>query len=117
MPKTQKDNEYSFDHSVQRFKERYNRELVLKNYQNWCKNAKDAISGKTIDDMTILSKQKVNNTNTSYVIHYKLLIDAHDKLPTDMYFVYETERDTITTFLPPDSIKPEKMTKFTKPKK
>ena len=117
MPKTKKDNNYSFDHSVQRFKERYDRELILKNYQSWCKNAKDAIGGKTIDNMTILSKQKVNDMNTSYVIHYRSLVDIYDKLPTDIYFVYETERDTITTFLPPDSIKPEKMTKFAKTKK
>lgn len=116
MPKTKKDNNYSFDHSVQRFKERYDRELTLKNYQNWCKNAKDVINGKTIDDMIIISKQKVNDMNTSYVIHYKLLIDIHDKSHTDIYFVYETERDTITTFLPPDSIKPEKITKFAKSK-
>ncbi len=117
MSKTKKTNNYSFDHSVQRFKERYDRELVLKNYQNWCKHAKDIIGGKIIDNMAILSKQKVNDANISYTIHYKSLIDMHDKLLTDIYFVYETERDTITTFLPPNSIKPEKITKFAKSKK
>jgi len=100
MPKTLRDNNYSFDHSVQRFKERYDKELTLKDYQFWCKCAKELINGKVFDDMIILSAQKASSTNMSYVIYYKLSYD--------LYFVYETERDTITTFLPPNSIKSKK---------
>lgn len=103
MPKTTKDNDYSYAHSVQRFNERYGKDLTLKDYQDWCKSAKQLINGCSVNDMTIISKQIVNQKNTSYVIHYKLSYD--------LYFVYETERDTITTFLPPDSIKPHKLKK------
>lgn len=115
MPKTDKNPDYSFDHCVQRVKERYGQDLTLKQYNEWNKSLQlwvktngDAIKftkGKqtveyngiiTLSNIMPLSKIKINDKNISYTFKY---VDS-DSI---YYLVFETERNCITTFLPPKS--------------
>jgi hypothetical protein len=95
MPKTIKDTMYSFNHSVQRFKERYDKDLTLKQYNLWNDSIKNVCNdNKSNENIKIISKTKVNNNNTSYTVQL---------IKENIYMVFETERNTITTFLPRSS--------------
>jgi hypothetical protein len=103
MPKTKRDSAYSVDHSLQRYKERYGKELDLQEYNLWNDMAKSFINNdKKNENISTVSKIKVNDKNTSYT----LKIINKDEI---IYAVFETERNTITTFLPPMSIPIKKM--------
>jgi len=89
MPKTYKDINYSLMHSLQRFEERYNQKISINQYYNLVKQARTFIA----QNKNIKSKSVVSNLNVQYVITMEL----DNK---EIWVVFETERDTITTFLP-----------------
>lgn len=89
MPKTNRDNNYSKEHSQQRFFERYGKIINDKEYELMVNSVRKMID----NNINIRSKNKASKTNTQYVIQTK--IENQDILA-----VFETERNTITTFLP-----------------
>lgn len=97
MPKTIKDSTYSFNHSLERYSQRYNETLTLKQYNLWNDSVKNVVNNnKTNENIKIISKTKVNNNNVSFTIQL---------IKEDVYLVFETERNVITTFLPRESFK------------
>jgi len=97
--------EYSYQHSKDRYKERYDSDLTLEFYIKLNKNVKYYLNDKKIDDEFIkletISKEK-NNTGDQYVI--KIITKTNNTI----FVVYEIKRDCITTFLPPNNIKIKK---------
>jgi len=94
MPKQIRDANYSIEHSLQRFKERYEQNLPLKTYQEWNSKIRNLIGGITQpSNMVIIKKTTVTKTNDSYVIEI-----THEN--KKIYANFETERNCITTFLP-----------------
>jgi hypothetical protein len=90
MSKPTKDSNYSFDHSVQRFLERYGKVLTLEMYDKSNDLVKNWFLVKN-DNFFIISEDIVNKTNKSYIIKYNSEIGI-------IYFTFETERNCITTF-------------------
>lgn len=84
MPKTIRDQLYSFEHCIQRYKERYGKDLSKNEYTVLCEKAKEMIKdGK-------YSAEEKTATTEQYIIEVDGVI-----------CVYEIERGCITTFLPP----------------
>ena len=120
MPKTSKDNDYSISHCLQRLNERYSLEVDQKQYNQWNKTIQDWIKkyGDTIkitnskvgfltdlflnSNIKPISKTKINDNNLSYTLQFMTKINDKSII---LYLVFETERNCITTFLPPESIK------------
>lgn len=97
MSKITKDSNYSFEHSVQRFEERYGKVLTLEVYNKWNNLVKKWFLDKLDANFTLISEDKASKTNTSYIVKYNSDIGV-------IYFTFETERNCITTFLPPKSV-------------
>lgn len=97
MPKTNKDVMYSISHCIQRFAERYNKELDIKMYESWNSKIRNFIEKNNNDEnIILLSKKKVNKFNFSYV--FSILWEN-----SKVYATFETGRNCITTFLPKNS--------------
>lgn len=84
-----RDTNYSVAHSIQRFEERYHKKLTISEYKDLVKIVRLSI----LSNNGITSKKQVSKNNIQYVINIKYK-------GTDIIATYETERDTITTFLP-----------------
>ena len=84
-----KDVNYSVTHSIQRFEERYHKKLTISEYNDIVKLVRCSISSNN----NITSKKRVTKHNIQYVVNIKY--NGFNITAT-----YETERDTITTFLP-----------------
>lgn len=99
MPKTNKDSNYSIKHCLERFNERYGKEMTEDTYNKYNKYVKKFMKTKEDGEyiISIISETKINDKNISYIL--KMFVDDEK-----MYFVYESERDCITTFLPIDSV-------------
>ena len=97
MSKPTKDSNYSFEHSVQRFEERYEKVLTLELYNKWNTLVKKWFLDKKDADFTLISEDNASKTNKSYIVKYNTEIGV-------VYFTFETERNCITTFLPPKSV-------------
>jgi len=93
-----RDITYSLTHSLQRFEERYCKTLSVEQYHILV----DLVR-KLIKEKRFISVKKLTNTNLQYVVN--LEFENIDVIAT-----YETERNTITTFLPN---KTEKITLIT----
>ncbi len=94
-----RDNSYSVNHCCERFLERYGKELQREIYDKWNNKINKWMNEQNKNnDFKIISTDKINITNTSYIIKYE---------KSDfglIYFVYESERSCITTFLPIKSV-------------
>lgn len=99
MVKQIKDSQYSFEHCIQRYKERYDKDLTIVYYNELNSNAQKIINENNNENKSykIISKEKITNSNISYIIEY----NDNDNYT---YFVFETERNYITTFLHPQSV-------------
>lgn len=89
MVKLMKGVDYSVIHSIQRFEERYGKKISEKEYAELVEIVKKMIS----KNENIVGKMKQGDKNIQYVL--KFHYDGIYIMPT-----FETERDTITTFLP-----------------
>ncbi len=89
MPKTNRNNDYSKEHSRQRFLERYGKTINDKQYDQIVNTVRKMIS----ENNNIKGKNKMSKTNMQYVV--SLIFEDQDILA-----VFETERNTVTTFLP-----------------
>ena len=86
MPKTQrKNNEYSFQHSKERFFERYSQNLTEKDYINLTNSCRNSVKNKNF-----LKKEK---NCDQYIIELQF-----NNSP--VLAVFDSVRDTITTFIP-----------------
>lgn len=83
-----KNKAYSFGHTKQRAKERYNIDLDQRTYDKWCVLARKADVINTEKD-----GQKVQTTH--------VIVWNNEKIVC----VYENIRDCITTVLPPEQFK------------
>lgn len=94
------DIEYSFDHCVQRFSERYNRILTKEKYDEYNKEIRIFIESQftksSIHKLELISRE-ANLVVTTYTI--KLVDDI------EIYASFEKKRNRITTFFPPYSVK------------
>ena len=96
MVKSQKDQTYSIEHCIQRYKERYNKDLTLDEYNKLNKLAQNWFLVKD-KNFNLISKDKITNDNYSYILEHFFNNES-------TYFVFETERNCITTFLPAKSV-------------
>lgn len=96
MVKYIKDDAYSFEHCVQRYKERYNKILIKKNYDLLNNKIKKWLIDND-NSFKIISKYKIDKTNYSYILEY--FFDNEY-----VYITYDSSKKYITTFLPPSSI-------------
>ena len=96
MVKSQRDRIYSVDHCIQRYKERYNKNLTLNEYNELNKQAQGWFLTSNTNFKSI-AKDKISNNNYSHILEHLL----NDELT---YFVFETQRNCITTFLPVKSV-------------
>lgn len=84
-----RDFKYSVIHSLQRFEERYCKTLTVDQYKILVKLVRDAIKENTF----VTAVKKISDSNTQYVVN----LEFQD---INVIATYETERNTITTFLP-----------------
>lgn len=84
-----RDSEYSITHSLQRFEERYCRTLSIAEYKDLVLQVRELIQ----QNRNITSRKVLSPTNTQYVVELEFA-------GIDVISTYETERNTITTFLP-----------------
>jgi hypothetical protein len=96
MVKTEKDSSYSIEHCIQRYKERYGKNLTIEEYTKLNKRTQNWFKYPT-DEFKEVSKDKISEDNYSYILAYTF----NDELT---YLVYETKRNCITTFLPVKSV-------------
>jgi len=96
MVKTNKDNSYSITHCIERYKERYNKDMSLDDY-NKLNNLVIKWLQIPNNNIQIISKDKIIKNNYSYILETKFNEEI-------IYFVFETERNCITTFLPVKSV-------------
>lgn len=96
MVKSQRDQTYSVEHCIQRYKERYNKDLTLIEYNKLNKEAQKWFLAPNIN-FKLIAKDKISNDNYSHILEHLLNGEL-------TYFVFETERNCITTFLPAKSV-------------
>lgn len=122
MPKTNKDEEYSISHCIQRLNERYSMSITKEEYEDWNNRIREHVKinwdvevtkgrNKTLEQMcrissmpiNILCKNKISDTNYSIVLSFLQpnKVNNYSYLPPTLYPVFETDRNRITTFLPP----------------
>lgn len=96
MVKTNKDDLYSFEHCVQRYKERYNKVLTFDSYNELNEKVKKWFN-KNNNEFKIVSKDKINKNNYSYILECYISNEL-------TFIVFEDSKNCITTFLPVDSV-------------
>lgn len=97
MPKQVRNSDYSANHSIQRFKERYNKDLSVNAYNELNIKIRNFVHNKKqYDEIKLIKKTIIDKSNDSYVIE---IIYNNDTI----YANFETERNCITTFLPKSS--------------
>ena len=84
-----RDATYSIAHSLQRFEERYHKTITVDQYNILVKRVREAIK----ENKSVTAAKKISKSNIQYVVN----IDFEGN---EIIATYETERDTITTFLP-----------------
>jgi hypothetical protein len=96
MVKIKKDQLYSIEHCIQRYRERYKKELSIDEYH---KLNNEVIKWfiKQDNKFKIIDKCNITNDNYSYILEHLLNNDL-------IYLVFETQRNCITTFLPIESV-------------
>lgn len=104
MVKTKKDNLYSFEHCVERYKQRYNKVLTFDIYNELNEKVKKWFS-KNNDEFKIISKDKINKNNYSYILECQISKEL-------TFIVFEDGKNCITTFLPVDSVLNKKTKKY-----
>ena len=101
-------------HSLQRFKERYGKDLTEQKYNLYTESIKILIKEKKTEDAINGFLVKFINTEVS-VTSSKVVVAQHIILIEDdldkILCVFETQRNTITTFLPYDPVKIKQKTK------
>jgi hypothetical protein len=96
MVKLQKDQTYSIEHCIQRYKERYNKDLTVDEYNKLNKQVQNWFQTPNIN-FKLIAKDPITKNNYSYILEHSLNGEL-------LYLVFETERNCITTFLPPKSV-------------
>lgn len=84
-----RDKDYSIQHSIQRFEERYGK-IISKNQYNILV---EVVRNYIRENKFITGVNKVSKTNTQYVVNF-----IYENV--NIIATFETERDCITTFLP-----------------
>lgn len=99
MPKTEKDQDYSVDHCIQRMKERYDVDITKKDYDQLNDQVKKFMKtyknkNDTDKQLTIIGIEKQKSA-TLYVLKVESFKGK------TVFINYEDVRDCVTTILPP----------------
>lgn len=86
MGKTKKDRNYSFKHTQQRLKERYNIDITQEHYDTLCDNIKN---NKGV--ILVMEEKQKNDTQHTY--------DLHFPRRSEIRVVWSEKRQCITTAL------------------
>lgn len=92
---------YSFDHSAERYTERYGKLLTREKFDNYNKEIRSFVAGD-FKDRGKYSLELVSKHPGSKVTTYTIKITDEDN---SLFVSFEVQRSSITTILPPESIK------------
>lgn len=112
-----KDNKYSAQHSIERFQERYGITITEREYQKlslevrtFLKSNNDKSNADKFSSTKLLSIHKGFSNDFAEVIDVEktkdgiqYVIKIKERYSIEIFCVYETARDCITTFLPAKS--------------
>lgn len=91
MVRKNRDNEYSVQHSIERFQERYNTTLTTKQYYDLCNMVREMVqNNQNITGIEITSRKPLIK---QWILRFNW--NNMEIIP-----VFESKRDCITTFLP-----------------